>query len=259
MEPITSTRNDTVKLIRSLAVKKHRTETGLFVAEGRETLARARAKGWAPHTLLVRDGSKTDDLLAWCRVSGSRCLLASSAVMKAVSARENPADCVALFQQQWLDALPPVPNDALWLALEDIRDPGNLGTIIRTADAVSTAGLILIGESCDPYGPDCVRATTGSIFALPLLKRSEGEFAALLKAWPGETIGTAADAPSDFRRDYRAPTLLVMGSEGKGLSPALSRLCSTLVRIPMSGGTESLNLAVATALMLYEIRKGALS
>ena len=140
----------------------------------------------------------TDDLLAWCRASGGRCLLASSAVMKAVSAQENPADCVALFQQQWLDALPPVPNDALWLALEGIRDPGNLGTIIRTADAVSTAGLILIGESCDPYGPDCVRATTGSIFALPLLKRSEGEFAALLKAWPGETIGTAADAPIRF-------------------------------------------------------------
>ena len=124
---------------------------------------------------------------------------------------------------------------------------------------MSAAGLILIGQSCDPYGPDCVRATTGSIFALPLLKQEYSEFAALLKSWSGEIVGTAANAKTDFRRDYRAPSLLIIGSEGTGLSPRLSRLCTTLVRIPMSGDTESLNVAVATALMLYEIRKGALS
>lgn len=252
MEAITSTRNDTVKLIRSLALKKRRTETGLFVAEGREMLGRAKATGWQPHTLLLRDGT---DHQPW----DGRCLRASDSVMKAVSGQENPADCIAVFQQRWLGALPPVQKDSLWLALESIRDPGNLGTIIRTADAVSAAGIILVGPSCDPYGPDCVRATTGSIFALPLLKQTESEFAALLKNWPGETVGTAAEATTGFRKDYRAPALLVMGSEREGLSSSLSALCSTLVRIPMSGATESLNVAVATALMLYEIRKGALS
>jgi len=259
MEVITSTKNDTIKLIRSLALKKHRTETGLFVAEGREMLSRAQVTGWKPNTILLRDGSDTQDLLSWGREAGARCLLASEAVMKAVSGQENAADCIATFQQRWSDATPSIAKDAVWLALENIRDPGNLGTIIRTADAVSAAGLILIGPSCDPYGPDCVRATTGSIFALPLLKQNETDFATLLKTWPGETVGTAADARAGFRRSYPAPTLLVMGSEREGLSPTLSRLCGTLVRIPMSGGTESLNAAVATALMLYEIRKDALS
>lgn len=253
MEVISSTKNDTVKLIRSLALKKHRTETGLFVAEGREMLARAKATGWKPHTMLLRDGSDTKDLATW-----GRCHFATNSVMKAVSGQENAADCIALFQQRWLEALPLVQKDALWLALENIRDPGNLGTIIRTADAASAAGIILIGPSCDPYSPDCVRATTGSIFAIPLLKQTEAEFATLLKNWPGESVGTAADATQSFRKGYRSPTLLLMGSEREGLSPALSGLCKSLVRIPMSGGTESLNVAVATGLMLYEIRKGAL-
>ncbi|MFO0993497.1 MAG: RNA methyltransferase [Hyphomicrobiales bacterium] len=258
MEAISSTRNDTVKLLRSLALKKHRTETGLFVAEGHAMLARARETGWKPQTLLLRDGSDTQELLDWGRNTRSRCLLATEAVMKAVSGQDNPADCIALFQQRWLETMPTVAADAVWLALENIRDPGNLGTIIRTADAVSAAGIILVGQSCDPYGPDCVRATTGSIFALPLLKQSEAQFADLLKSWPGETIGTAAHAPASFRRSYRTPTLLVVGSEGEGLSPSLARLCKMLLRIPMSGGTESLNVAVATALMLYEIRRTAL-
>ncbi|MBL8905818.1 MAG: RNA methyltransferase [Rhizobiales bacterium] len=259
MEVITSTKNDTIKLIRSLALKKQRTETGLFAAEGREMLSRARATGWKPHTLLLRAGSDAQALLPWGREAGARCLLASEAVMKAVSSQDNAADGIALFQQRWLDAGPSVPQEALWIALENIRDPGNLGTIIRTADAVSAAGIILIGAACDPYGPDCVRATTGSIFAVPLLRQSEAEFATLLKTWPGESVGTAADAQASFRRDYRAPTLLVMGSEREGLSPSLSALCSIRVRIPMSGGTESLNIAVAAALMLYQIRKAALA
>ncbi len=259
MEAISSTKNETVKLIRSLALKKHRTETGLFVAEGREMLARARGTSWKPHTLLLREGSDTQEFVDWCRNAGGGCLLGTEAVMRAVSGQENPADCIALFQQRWLAALPHVQNDALWLALENIRDPGNLGTIIRTADAVSAAGVILVGQSCDPYGPDCIRATTGSIFALPLLKQSEVEFAAILKAWPGESVGTDSAAKTDFRCAYRSPTLLVMGSEGEGLSPSLSELCKTLVRIPMSGETDSLNVAVATALVLYEIRRKVLS
>ncbi len=259
MEVITSTKNDTVKLIRSLALKKHRTDTGLFVAEGREMLARAKATAWKPHTMLLRDGTNGQELLAWGRECGARCLLASETVLKAVSGQDNAADCIALFEQRWLDALPAIPNDALWLALENIRDPGNLGTIIRTADAVSAAGVILVGPSCDPYGPDCVRATTGSIFALPLLKQSEAEFAGLLKNWPGETVGTSADATAGFRKNYRAPTLLLMGSEREGISASLSGLCNSLVRIPMTGGAESLNVAVASALMLYEIRKDTLA
>jgi len=259
MERITSPKNETVKLIRALGLKKHRTETGLFAAEGRDLLLRAKALGWVPQTLLVLESSPATDLIAWGEASGARCLAAGEAVMGAVSAQENPTDCIAVFAQRWLASLPRPAPDALWLALETIRDPGNLGTIIRTADAVSAAGIILVGSSCDPYGRDCVRATMGSIFAVPLLKCDHAQFAGILKTWPGETVGTASDAKLDYRRDYATPALLLMGSEGDGLSPEIAGLCRKLVRIPMSGGTESLNVAVATALMLYEIRRTRLS
>jgi len=258
MERITSSKNEIVKLIRSLALKKHRNETRLFIAEGRAVIAHARLLGWAPQILLLSEETPAPELIAWCASQGGRCSTASQAVMEAVSSQGNPSDCVGVFAQRWLGNTPKVEPGALWLALETIRDPGNLGTIIRTAEAVSADGIILIGPSCDPYARDCVRATMGSIFALPLLKLDNAEGADFLKSWPGETVGTAAGAREDYRRAYRSPTLLVMGSEGDGLSPELTRLCKSLVRIPMSGGTESLNLAVATGLMLYEIRRASL-
>ena len=143
----------------------------------------------------------------------------------------------------------------MWVGLEDMRDPGNLGTIIRTADAVAASGVILVGQSCDAYGRDCVRATTGSIFAVPLVRMDSQAFTALCKGWPGDVIGTDMKASEDFRRTYRSPALLVMGSEGHGLSENVSEACKTMVRIPMPGGAESLNVATAAALMLYEAAK----
>jgi TrmH family RNA methyltransferase len=141
------------------------------------------------------------------------------------------------------------------VALEDMRDPGNLGTIIRTADAAGASGVILAGQSCDPYSPDCVRATMGSIFAMPLVRLDQMAFLDIVKAWPGESVGTQMKAATSYRRAYAAPTLLVMGSEGKGLSEEAANACSTLVRIPMKGGAESLNVAIATGIMLFEAQK----
>ncbi len=136
-----------------------------------------------------------------------------------------------------------------------MRDPGNLGTIIRTADAVAASGVILVGQSCDPYSGDCVRATTGSIFGVPLVRMETEAFIALCKTWRGDVVGTHLKGTEDFRRTYKSPTLLVMGSERRGLSEELAAACNSLVRIPMPGGAESLNVATATALMLYEAVK----
>jgi TrmH family RNA methyltransferase len=145
------------------------------------------------------------------------------------------------------------------VALEAIRDPGNLGTIIRTADAVGASGVTLVGSSCDPYSREAVRASMGSIFNVPLVRLSQESFLALAAAWKGDVVGTHLSGREDFRAvPYRAPALLAMGSEGPGLSPELAGACSRLVKIPMAGRLDSLNLAVATALMLYEIRKGSL-
>jgi TrmH family RNA methyltransferase len=147
----------------------------------------------------------------------------------------------------------------VWIALEAVRDPGNLGTIIRTADAVGAAGVILVGDTVDPFSTEAVRATMGSIFAVPLARASLGEFAALAARWGGTIVGTHLAATADYRTvDYRTPVLLVMGGEQAGLTDAAAKTARTLVKIPMAGKADSLNLAVATAVMLFEIKRAVL-
>jgi RNA methyltransferase, TrmH family len=246
MLPITSVQNPTIKLIRSLADKKFRREHNLFVAEGLAMLERAMAKGWTPmHLLATRPPGLWDDV---------KPLLVSDKVMAELSAQNNPHDVLATFKTSWQ---PHASKEGLWLALEDIRDPGNLGTIIRTADAAGATGLTLVGDCCDPYSPECVRASTGSIFAMPLVRMPPAAFIDFAKAWPGECVGTAMTAKANYRRAYEAPTLIVMGSEARGLSKPVAAACQTLVHIPMRDGVESLNVATATALMLFEVSRSS--
>ncbi len=241
---ITSPHNPTIKLIRSLAEKRHRQEAGLFVAEGMLVLERARREGWVPEYLLATGHAEPWGTAALMRVDEK--------IMGQVSAQNNPPQLIGVFRQRWAETAEPA---GVWVALEDMRDPGNLGTIIRTADAAGAAGVILAGQSCDPWAPDCVRATMGSIFAMPLVRMEQKAFLDALRQWPGESVGTHLMASESYRRNYSDPCLLVMGSEGRGLSEEASAACSTLVRIPMKGGAESLNVAIATGLMLFEAQK----
>lgn len=241
---VTSAQNPTIKLIRSLEDKKHRQEHGLFVAEGLQVLERARQEGWEPAYLLT-----TGHAAPWGKAA---LIQLDERVMGQVSAQKNPPEQIGVFRQRWTETVKP---EGTWVALEDMRDPGNLGTIIRTADAAGAAGVILTGQSCDPWGGDCVRATMGSIFGMPLVRMEQKAFLSLLKEWPGESVGTHLKATENYRRNYATPTLLVMGSEGRGLSAEAAAACSRLVRIPMKGGAESLNVAIATGLMLFEAQK----
>jgi TrmH family RNA methyltransferase len=241
MLPITSPQNPTVKLIRSLEDKKARREHGLFVAEGLAMLERAADCGWTPEDYLA-----TKPAWIW---DAHKPLLVSDKIMSTLSAQNNPHDVLATFKQRWL---PHPTKTGNWLALEDIRDPGNLGTIIRTADAASVAGIILVGDCCDPYSSECVRASTGSIFALPISKMPVPSFVDFLKGWPGTSLATRMDAKSDYREESAGPHLIVLGSEAKGLSDAVSAACKKKVSIPMKPGVESLNVATAAALMLYQ-------
>jgi TrmH family RNA methyltransferase len=262
---ITSLQNDRVKLIRSLVMRKVRRDTNLFVAEGAAVLVTAREAGWAPRMLVFLVGSArtgvAQGLLAWAEAAGAECLEVSQAVLAKLAAKDNPQTMLSVFEQRWASesAAEQPAQDGLWLALEAIRDPGNLGTIIRTADAVAAGGVILVGTSCDPFSHEAVRASMGSIFNVPLVGMSAERFLAVATTWTGDVVGTHLSAREDFRAvPYRAPTLLVMGSEGPGLSPELAAACSRMVKIPMAGRLDSLNLAVATALMLYEMRKDRL-
>ncbi len=244
MVRIYSTQNPAIKIVRSLAEKKYRQETGLFVAEGNKVLDRARALGWTPEMLVsIAPAAPWGD---------ARLLEVTPEIMASLSTQKNPSPVLGVFRQRWSEHVEP---QGLWLALEDMRDPGNLGTIIRTADAAGARGIILAGRTCDPWGSACVRATMGSIFATPLVTRSTAELGKLCKSWPGESIGTHVQGTEDYRRPYGEPTLIVMGSEGSGLSDAVAQACSALVRIPMRDGPDSLNIAVATGLMLFEVHR----
>ncbi len=242
MLPISSPQNPTIKLIRSLADKKGRRETGLFMAEGHAMLERALALDWRPEHLIA-----TKPTHLWDEVQP---LIVSDKVMADLSVQNNPHDVLAAFRQRFQ---PHPGKTGVWLALEDIRDPGNLGTIIRTADAAAAKGVILIGDCCDPYSPECVRASTGSIFAVPLVRMKPDGFSDFAKAFPGDVVGMAMAASHDFRHAYPADCLVVLGSETRGLSQAVSGACKRLVRIPMKSGVESLNVATAAALMLYQV------
>jgi TrmH family RNA methyltransferase len=264
---LTSLQNDHVKRARALDRRKERKESGLFLAEGAKVIATARDAGWPPEALFVdRDkavGGIVADLVAWARKHGAACHSVTPKIAEALSARDNPQPVIGVFKQRWAAApdLGHLKAADLWIALEDVRDPGNLGTIVRTADAAGAAGVILVGTTCDPYAREAVRATMGSVFAVPLVHMAQDEFLALLRAWPGESVATHLVASADYRRAYRGPVLLAMGSEGPGLSDAVTQACAVRVRIPMAPGTgaDSLNLAVAAALMIYEIKRPSLT
>ena len=219
-----------MKLIRSLEMRKVRRETGLFVAEGASVLVTARDAGWKPKMLVFLAGSATSgiarELLDWAQAAGAECLEVSEAVLGKLAAKDNPQTMLGVFAQRRLRApvFESVPADGLWIALEGIRDPGNLGTIIRTADAVGAGGVALIGNCVDAYARETVRATMGSIFNVPLVRMTLEECLPWVARWAGDIVGTHLDATEDFRaRGYRAPTLLLMGSEGPGLSRGTQR------------------------------------
>lgn len=264
-EKITSLQNARVKSIRALEMRKMRRETGRFVAEGASLLIAAREAGYVPETIIylaeAAHSSTVLDYIDWAGSQGSECLPASHAVLAKLSGKENPQTLIAVFHQRWakIPSSTDMTSQMLWLALEEVRDPGNLGTIIRTVDAVGGAGIMLVGNCCDPFARECVRATMGSIFAVPLLRIPMETFKGWRQEFPGDVVGTALSAKQDFRSvDYRRPLVLLMGSEGPGLSEEAVRLCSQLVKIPMAGRLDSLNLSVATALALYQIQASIL-
>lgn len=262
VKQITSHSNPLVKEIKGLvAQRKHRAERGLFVAEGLKFAIDALSTGWRIDMLALgpegRDSAQVQQVAATARARGASILEMPTAVLANITRRDNPQMLVGVYEQRLVAPAGIRPEGAtVWIALDHVRDPGNLGTIIRTADAVGASGVILVGETTDPFAVEAVRATMGSLFHVPLAKLSREAFKALAKTWPGPVVGTHLSGTTDYRSaDYREPVLLVMGNEQAGLSDDMAAACSTLVRIPQAGQADSLNLAVATAVMLYEIRR----
>jgi len=261
---ITSLANPLVKDIRALALPKNRKASGQFVAEGLKLVGEAIEAGWTARTLVyaadVANQPLVQRLSTTVHARGGSVLTVSEAILAKISRRDNPQTVLGVFEQKLTPAGSIGPSgDQVWVALEGIRDPGNLGTIVRTADAVGAAGVILIGDTVDPFSMEAVRATMGSIFAVPLSRVSREDFANLAAAWPGTIVGTHLAASVDYRKaEYHGPVMLLMGTEQSGLTAETAAAATTLVKIPMAGKADSLNLAIATAVMLFEIRRPSL-
>jgi RNA methyltransferase, TrmH family len=257
VEEITSPQNPLIKLVRSLDHRKHREKRGLFVAEGLDYARKAMAHGFEPHLLLTNAETAAyhtiPDLIDWCLKQRARVLTISAVLMQRISGLNNPQDLLLVCHTKWQRDPAAFHARRTVLALHGIRDPGNLGTIMRTAEAAGVSRILLIDDCCDPYGPEAVRASAGSVFAVEITRIASDAFLDLAAGWAGDVVGTHLAATESFRQPYRRPVLLLMGSESSGLSPELARACSKLVHIPMAKGVESLNVATATALMLYEL------
>jgi len=259
IETITSHQNPRIKAVKALELRKKRKETNSFVAEGLKVIATAQECGWHPKTLVYEEGTAergvAKQLVDWALSKGADVMCVPYDIMEKLSNRDNPQPMIGVFEQR----VRTLPDEAygVWIALEEVRDPGNLGTIIRTADAAGAKGVILIGTCCDLYSLEVVRASMGSIFAVPVVRCEKDAFKTWIEnVWKNPVIATHLKAKEDYRRTYeQAPHIILMGSEGPGLSDDLHKLASLSVKIPMRGKADSLNLAVATALVAYEVLK----
>jgi TrmH family RNA methyltransferase len=257
-EHVTSISNDTVKLLRGLERKKGRTETGLFIAEGARLIEEGLRKDWSPAYVIAGiaalERPASLDLLRRARGAGARVLTCGEKILEAVSRKDNPQTIIAAFRQQTTPlAEIPASGERRWIALYEVRDPGNLGTVIRTADASGVSGLILVEKCCDLFSVETVRATMGSLFALPVAMASFEEFEAWRKQAGARMV--AASMHGKVQPDaiaFGERSVVLMGNEQSGLPPHVEAACDELVRIPMMGSADSLNLASAASIMIYE-------
>jgi TrmH family RNA methyltransferase len=265
VKEVTSLANPLVKDIKALALKKFRDSQNAFMAEGLKLVIDALDLGWEIRTLVFakagRGNAAVEKVAARTVAAGGTVLEVSEKVLSAITRRDNPQMVVGVFSQRLVPLKDIRMKDGeVWVALDRVRDPGNLGTVIRTVDAVGAKGVVLVGDTTDPFSVETVRATMGSIFAVPVAKATAEAFLAWRQGFHGLVAGTHLKGAVDYRSiDFSGrPVLLLMGNEQQGLPDDLAASCDRLLRIPQQGRADSLNLAVATGVMLFEIRRDAL-
>jgi len=248
---ITSARNPKVKAWAELKTRRGRRAQGRFLVEGVREAARARAAGIRPHAWLVgpeRAGAEEAALLA-----GAPVYELSEAAMRKVSYRENPPALIGVFERpaRRLEDLPARPRRVL-VAVE-IEKPGNLGAMLRSADASGADAVLVAGEAVDPENPNVIRASTGAVFTLPLAV-VDHEAARVWLRERGLRIVAASPAAERvyWDADLAAPTAFAVGAEDRGLPGDWLEAADLTVRIPMEGAADSLNASVSAALLLYE-------
>ena len=254
---ITAFSNPLVKQARGLRDKKNRRREGLFLAEGLRILTEAREAGRLPEILFYSDASHPllRTLIEATEDAGGEAIETNGDILHKISGKENPQTVLGVYRAFDM-SLATLDRAAapIWMAAQALRDPGNLGTMLRTGDAVGAGGLILIDDCVDPFSVEAVRASMGALFTQHLAAASWEEFLAWLRGGPGQLVGTSLRASVDYRlARYKAPTFLLVGNEAQGLPAAYEEQCDVRVKIPMMGKADSLNAAVAAAVMAYRV------
>lgn len=194
-------------------------------------------------------------LVAAVEGAGGEAIETTPDILAKLSGKDNPQTVLGVYREfatplERIDRL----QSGIWIVAERLRDPGNLGTILRTGDAVGAGGLILLDECVDPFSVEAVRASMGALFTQKIALARWPEFIGWLRAGPGQLVGLSLETDLDYQQPrYQAPTFLLVGNEAQGLPPSSAAECDLLVRIPMLGKADSLNAAVATAVTAYEV------
>ena len=257
---VTAFSNPTVKRLRSLRDKKARREEGLFLAEGLRILAEARDSGMLPEIIAFSaDGARhplAAEIIAASEAAGGEAIETTADILSKMSGKDNPQMLLGAYRQpdtslERIDRA----KAPLWIVAQALRDPGNIGTILRTGDAVGAGGLILIDDSADPFSVEAVRASMGAVFTQQVATARWPEFVAWLRDGDGQLVGTSLKATHDYLdAQYRPPCFLLIGNEQQGLPPDYETECDSLVKIPMAGRADSLNAAIAAAVMAFAIK-----
>jgi len=257
---VTAFSNATVKLLRSLRDKKARKSEGLFLAEGLRILTEARDSGRLPEIVAVSsEGAKhplAAEIIAATEAAGGDAVETTPDILSKMSGKDNPQMLLGAYRQPDT-ALAHIDHfqAPLWIVAQALRDPGNIGTILRTGDAVGAGGLILVDDCADPFSVEAVRASMGAIFTQQVATCRWPEFVDSLRNGEGQLVGTSLKAKHDYlEAEYRKPCFLLIGNEQQGLPAEYEAECDLLVKIPMAGRADSLNAAMAAAVMAFAVK-----
>lgn len=239
--------------------KKHRRDEGLFLAEGLRILTEAADSGFVPEFIFfTKEGFQhplSKRLIDRVEAGGGEAIETDRDILSKLSGKDNPQTVIGVYRA-FDTALERIDRGAadIWMVAQSLRDPGNLGTILRTGDAVGAGGLILVDDCVDPFSTEAVRATMGALFTQRIAIARWPQFVAWLREGPGQLVGTSLKATADYQAPrYAPPTFILIGNEAQGLPAEYEAECDLLVKIPMLGRADSLNAAVATAVMAYEV------
>jgi RNA methyltransferase, TrmH family len=257
---ITAFSNSTVKLLRSLRDKKARRTEGLFLAEGLRIVTEARDSGLLPEIIAFSpEGARhplAAEIIAATEARGGDAIETTPDILSKMSGKDNPQMLLGAYRQPEtsIERLDRSKAD-LWIVAQALRDPGNIGTVLRTGDAAGAGGLILIDDSADPFSVEAVRASMGALFTQDVAIARWPEFITWLRNGEGQLAGTSLKATHDYlEAQYRAPCFLLIGNEQQGLPADYEAECDLLVKIPMAGRADSLNAAMAAAVMAFAIK-----